>query len=82
MGQSGIQLSHACAVNKLPHFERGAVSIQDEAAQLAASLMETAPGMRILDACAARWCGKTCHLLEQQPELENSSRWNMTVIVF
>ena len=66
--KSGIQLSHACAVNKLPHFERGAVSIQDEAAQLAASLMETAPGMRILDACAAPG-GKTCHLLEQQPEL-------------
>ncbi|MCF7980880.1 MAG: 16S rRNA (cytosine(967)-C(5))-methyltransferase RsmB [Pseudomonadales bacterium] len=65
---SGIQLSHASAVNKLPQFDQGVVSVQDEAAQIAASLMELESGLRVLDACAAPG-GKTCHLLEQEPEL-------------
>ena len=42
--------------------------MQDEAAQLAAPLLQAAPGERILDACAAPG-GKACHLLELQPEL-------------
>ena len=42
--------------------------MQDEAAQLAAGLLELAPGQRVLDACAAPG-GKTCHLLEREPGL-------------
>ncbi len=42
--------------------------MQDEAAQLAAELLELAPGQRVLDACAAPG-GKTCHLLEREPGL-------------
>jgi 16S rRNA (cytosine967-C5)-methyltransferase len=39
------------------------VSVQDCAAQLAASLLDLQPGQRVLDACAAPG-GKTAHILE------------------
>ena len=55
-------------VAELPGFGAGEVSVQDEAAQLAAPLLQAAPGERILDACAAPG-GKACHLLELQPQL-------------
>lgn len=64
----GIQLETPCAVTHLPDFEKGAVSVQDEAAQLAVSLLDLSPGLRVLDACAAPG-GKTCHILEQEPQL-------------
>lgn len=50
-------------VDQLPGFNRGEVSVQDSAAQLAALLVAPEAGMRILDACAAPG-GKTGHLLE------------------
>lgn len=52
-----------CQVERLPHFAQGWVSVQDEAAQLAANLLTPQTGERILDACAAPG-GKTAHLLE------------------
>jgi 16S rRNA (cytosine967-C5)-methyltransferase len=55
-------------VAELPGFGEGEVSVQDEAAQLAAPLLRPAPGERILDACAAPG-GKACHLLELQAQL-------------
>ncbi len=64
----GITLNQAVDVLQLPGFEQGLASVQDEAAQLAASLLDPQPGERILDACSAPG-GKTCHLLEQQPDL-------------
>lgn len=64
----GIRLLEACDVPSLPGFAEGRVSVQDEAAQLAANLLQLAPGQRVLDACCAPG-GKTCHLLELQPEL-------------
>ncbi|MDH5571906.1 MAG: 16S rRNA (cytosine(967)-C(5))-methyltransferase RsmB [Gammaproteobacteria bacterium] len=64
----GILLEHPVAVEKLPDFEQGVVSVQDEAAQLATLLLAPAVGDRILDACAAPG-GKTAHILESQPEL-------------
>ena len=51
------------AVGELPGFETGAFSVQDLGAQLAAPLLDVAPGHRVLDACAAPG-GKTSHLLE------------------
>ncbi|WP_439886914.1 16S rRNA (cytosine(967)-C(5))-methyltransferase RsmB [Pseudomonas sp. MBLB4123] len=66
--RDGIRLLQACDVTGLPGFAEGRVSVQDEAAQLAAELLELAPGQRVLDACCAPG-GKTCHLLEAQPEL-------------
>ncbi len=64
----GIRLQHAVAVERLPGFADGDVSVQDEAAQLCAQVLDLQAGMRVLDACAAPG-GKTLALLEQQPGL-------------
>ncbi|OLU35151.1 16S rRNA (cytosine(967)-C(5))-methyltransferase [Pseudomonas sp. PA15(2017)] len=66
--RDGIRLLQACDVTLLPGFAEGHVSVQDEAAQLAADLLQLAPGQRVLDACAAPG-GKTCHVLEAEPAL-------------
>ncbi|WP_338521893.1 16S rRNA (cytosine(967)-C(5))-methyltransferase RsmB [Pseudomonas batumici] len=66
--QDGIVLEEACDVRNLPGFNEGWISVQDEAAQLAADLLDLAPGQRVLDACCAPG-GKTCHILEAQPQL-------------
>jgi 16S rRNA (cytosine967-C5)-methyltransferase len=57
------------AVELLPGFAQGDVSVQDEAAQLAAYLVDPKATMRLLDACCAPG-GKTCHLLELAPDAE------------
>jgi 16S rRNA (cytosine967-C5)-methyltransferase len=64
-----IYLASPRDVKTLPGFEQGLVSVQDEAAQLAAIALGALPGERILDACAAPG-GKSCHILELQPQLE------------
>ena len=64
-----IYLNKPVPVNSLPLFEEGKVSIQDEAAQLAAILLDPQKGERILDACAAPG-GKTIHLLERENEID------------
>jgi len=64
----GITLAAACDVNDLPDFAAGAVSVQDEAAQLAVTLLDLQPGLRVLDACCAPG-GKTCHILETESQL-------------
>jgi len=64
----GVQLATPCDVTGLPGFAEGRVSVQDEAAQLAAGLLELKSGLRVLDACCAPG-GKTCHLLEAEPSL-------------
>ena len=66
--QDGIVLATACDVRNLPGFAEGWISVQDEAAQLAADLLDLAPGQRVLDACCAPG-GKTCHILEVEPKL-------------
>jgi 16S rRNA (cytosine967-C5)-methyltransferase len=55
-------------VSQLPGFAQGQFSVQDSAAQFAASLLLLAPGQRVLDACAAPG-GKTTHILETEPNL-------------
>lgn len=62
----GVQLEQPAPVDTLPGFAVGDLSVQDEAAQLAAPLLDVAPGLRVLDACAAPG-GKTTHLLEIAP---------------
>ncbi|HWD30676.1 MAG TPA: 16S rRNA (cytosine(967)-C(5))-methyltransferase RsmB [Pseudomonas sp.] len=66
----GILLDQACDVRGLPGFDQGWISVQDEAAQLAADLLDLAPGQRVLDACCAPG-GKTCHLLEAEAKLDS-----------
>lgn len=63
---SGVILQRAVPVGALPGFAEGLVSVQDDAAQLAAMALAPEPGMRVLDACAAPG-GKTGHLLEMAP---------------
>jgi 16S rRNA (cytosine967-C5)-methyltransferase len=67
VGAFGVALESACAVQLLPGFAEGWVSVQDSAAQLAAPLLleglAPAGKLRVLDACAAPG-GKTAHLLE------------------
>lgn len=66
----GITLEKAVEVESLPYFAEGAVSVQDEAAQLCAGLLDLKPGMRVLDACCAPG-GKTAHILETESQLES-----------
>jgi len=63
---AAVVLDRAVPVTALPGFKEGWVSVQDAGAQLAASLLEAAPGMRVLDACAAPG-GKAGQLLEIVP---------------
>lgn len=58
-----LRLDAAVAVQRLPGFDSGLVTVQDAASQLAAPLLAPEAGMRVLDACAAPG-GKTTHLLE------------------
>ncbi len=60
---TAIELEKPVNVQQLPGFNKGYVSVQDASAQLAAPLLDTKPGMRVLDACAAPG-GKTGHILE------------------
>lgn len=64
----GVILEQPIAVERLPGFAAGQISVQDSGAQLAAVLLNPQPGERVLDACAAPG-GKTCHLLEYQPAI-------------
>ena len=66
---SAIILDKPVAVDLLPGFAEGLVSVQDAAAQLAAGLLDVQPGHRVLDVCAAPG-GKTAHILEHQPQLK------------
>lgn len=63
IGPDAVRLAQATPVNQIPGFSDGLVSVQDAAAQLAASLLDLNDGMRVLDACAAPG-GKSGHILE------------------
>lgn len=68
VGDDGLVLDAPQPVERLPGFAQGHCSVQDAAAQLAASLLlqgrDWSPADRVLDACAAPG-GKTAHLLER-----------------
>jgi 16S rRNA (cytosine967-C5)-methyltransferase len=58
-----IRLDAPVAVERLPGFAAGRVSVQDWGAQRAAALLDLHEGQRVLDACAAPG-GKSAHILE------------------
>ncbi|MYM63750.1 16S rRNA (cytosine(967)-C(5))-methyltransferase RsmB [Pseudomaricurvus sp. HS19] len=64
----GITLDSACDVHTIAGFDDGQVSVQDEAAQLSAGLLDLQGGERVLDACCAPG-GKTGHILETSERL-------------
>ncbi|MFC7288609.1 16S rRNA (cytosine(967)-C(5))-methyltransferase RsmB [Herminiimonas glaciei] len=63
IGPDAVKLAQPTPVSQIPGFNDGLVSVQDAAAQLAASLLDLRDGMRVLDACAAPG-GKSGHILE------------------
>lgn len=67
--EQAIVLAKPQDVHTLPGFDNGIISVQDQSAQLAASLLEISPNQRILDACAAPG-GKCAHMLELEPTLD------------
>ncbi len=64
-----IVLAQAQAVEQLPGFAQGRVSVQDAAPQLAADLLLLDDDQRVLDACAAPG-GKTAHVLQSNKSLD------------
>lgn len=64
LDEAALLLDKPVAVDRLPGFAEGRVSVQDWGAQRAAPLLDARAGMRVLDACAAPG-GKTAHLLER-----------------
>lgn len=62
-GEAGVLVDPPRPVRELPGYAEGAFSVQDLGAQLAAPLLRLAPGLRVLDACAAPG-GKTTHVAE------------------
>lgn len=74
----GFSLEKPCDPLTLPEFAAGRISVQDEAAQLAATLLDLKPKLRLLDACSAPG-GKICHILQAAPDacvvaLDNDAR--------
>lgn len=64
ISEVGIVLEQNVQITELPGFENGWFSVQDEHAQLCASLVPNLNDKTVLDACAAPG-GKTAHLLEK-----------------
>lgn len=64
-----LRLEQPVAVERLPGFAEGRVSVQDAAAQWVVEALAPQPGMRVLDACAAPG-GKTAALAERVAGLE------------
>ena len=65
--ENAVVLENPVAVERLPGFADGWVSVQDAAAQLAFGLLDPKAGQRVLDVCAAPG-GKTAHILEACPQ--------------
>lgn len=63
-----ILLEKSCDVTVLPGYQEGHFAIQDQAPQLASQLLALAPGLRVLDACAAPG-GKTAAIFEACSDL-------------
>lgn len=63
VGEQAVWIHQPRPVAEIHGFTRGDVSVQDAGAQLAVRWLDSTPGMRVLDACAAPG-GKTAHLAE------------------
>ncbi|KJV39263.1 16S rRNA (cytosine(967)-C(5))-methyltransferase RsmB [Acinetobacter brisouii] len=64
IAEAGIVLQQSVQIPELIGFEQGWFSVQDQHAQLCASLLPNLNGKIVVDACAAPG-GKTAHLLEK-----------------
>ena len=68
--ETGLILDKPLPVEQLPGFDKGWVSVQDGAAQLAAGLLGLSAAKRVLDVCAAPG-SKAAHILESAPRIEH-----------
>ena len=59
----GLLVDRGGSLPRLPSFQEGLFSLQDEAAQLVVHLAGDVAGLKVLDCCAAPG-GKSCHLAE------------------
>ena len=66
LAPASLVLETPTTATRLPGYDRGWAAIQDDAAQLAATLLSRGKGARVLDACAAPG-GKTFAMLESNP---------------
>jgi 16S rRNA (cytosine967-C5)-methyltransferase len=66
--ECGVQLEAPVNVSQLPEFAAGAVSVQDQAAQLAAGLLQIDSANTAIDACSAPG-GKSAHILETAADI-------------
>ena len=60
---SGIVLEEGLDVTRMPAFQEGFCTVQDESSMLVAHVLAPQPGERVLDCCAAPG-GKTTHIAE------------------
>jgi len=63
LDNQAVLLEQPVPVSRIPGFAEGNVSVQDAGAQRAATWLDSADGMRVLDACSAPG-GKAAHVLE------------------
>ncbi len=77
LDEGAVMLAKPVAVELVPGFLDGVVSVQDYGAQFAAKLLDVQAGHRVLDACSAPG-GKTGHIAEiadvQLTALDNDSK--------
>lgn len=66
VNESIFNLKTPLSVHQIPGFKEGIISVQDQASQYVASLLQLKPDDIVLDACSAPG-GKTGHLLETKP---------------
>lgn len=59
----GIRLHHSGALSRMPSFQEGLFTVQDESSQLAPLFLDPHQGERVLDACAAPG-GKTTQIAQ------------------
>jgi 16S rRNA (cytosine967-C5)-methyltransferase len=65
IANTAIYLEKPMAVDEIPGFKEGWLSVQDESSQLVPNLLDIKQGHRVLDACSAPG-GKTCAILESE----------------
>lgn len=64
VAEDALLLAQPMSVERIPKFFDGWVSVQDAGAQCAATILDVADGMRVLDVCSAPG-GKAMHILER-----------------
>jgi 16S rRNA (cytosine967-C5)-methyltransferase len=79
-----FQLQNLTNITAWEYFAKGYFNIQDESAGLACRLLDTAPGMRVLDLCAAPG-GKTAYLaglMQDKGEIVAIDRFESRLKIF